>query len=123
MSVAKPMDEDLQYWLRLADSDMVSAEALHKAGQVLHCLFFLQQAVEKTLKALLVKNAAAAPPRIHNLHKLAERATLVLTREQALLLKNLSRFYLETRYPGTGPNLRLRTVLRRQEESLLLRRN
>ena len=56
--------------------------------------------MEKTLKALLVKKTAVAPPRIHNLHKLAERATLVLTPDQALLLKNLGLFYLETRYPG-----------------------
>ena len=94
------MQEDIQYWLRLADLDMVSAEALHRAGQELHCLFFLQQAVEKTLKALLVKETAATPPRLHNLRKLAERTTLVLPPEQSSLLENLSRFYLETRYPG-----------------------
>ncbi len=96
----KPVDEDLQYWLRLADSDIISAEALHRVGQELHCLFFLQQAVEKTLKVLLLKQTAAAPPRIHNLRKLAERGSLVLTAEQGLLLENLSRFYLEARYPG-----------------------
>jgi len=49
------IDEDIQHWLRFAESDMVSAEALHRAGQELNALFHLQQAVEKTLKALLLR--------------------------------------------------------------------
>lgn len=41
------IDEDIQHWLRFAESDMVSAEALHRAGQELNALFHLQQAVER----------------------------------------------------------------------------
>lgn len=48
------MDEHVQQWLRYADSDMVSAEALHRIGQELNAIFRLQQSVEKTLKALLL---------------------------------------------------------------------
>ena len=52
------IDEDIQHWLRFAESDMVSAEALHRVGQELNALFHLQQAVEKTLKALLLRGCA-----------------------------------------------------------------
>ena len=61
------IDEDIQHWLRFAESDMVSAEALHRAGQELNALFHLQQAVEKTLKELLLRRSEVQPPRIHGL--------------------------------------------------------
>ena len=79
---------------------MVSAEALHSAGQDLNAIFHVQQAVEKTLKALLLKQTAQEPPRIHGLRKLAERCALDLDTEQRLLLENLSEYYVESRYPG-----------------------
>lgn len=99
MPLTLHMDEDIQYWLRLAHSDMVSAEILHRAGQESHSLFFLQQAIEKTLKALVVKQTQSAPPRIHNLPKLAERCGLKVANDQIRLLKRLDRSYTESRYP------------------------
>jgi len=95
------MDADLQYWLRIAEPDVTSAEALHRAGQELHACFFLQQAVEKTLKALLVRETHSVPPRIHNLQKLAGLCGLDLTSDQTELLEDLNGLYLESRYPET----------------------
>ncbi len=100
------MDEDIKNWLQFADSDMISAEALHRIGQELNCLFFLQQAVEKTLKALLVKQTSVAPPRTHNLPKLAALCGLQLPSEQAQLLDDLVESYIDSRYPeewGSNP--------------------
>ena len=94
------MSKDIQEWLRYAESDMVSAEALHRFGQELHSIFFLQQSVEKTLKALLTKQTGSEPPRIHNLHKLADLCVLPTTREQLRLLEILNGYYTESRYPG-----------------------
>ncbi len=79
---------------------MVSAEALHRIGQELNAIFHLQQAVEKTLKALWVKRAKAEPPRIHSLREIAEKCGFDLTKEQGLLLETLSEYYVESRYPG-----------------------
>lgn len=79
---------------------MVSAEGLQRLGQYTHAILFLQQAVEKTLKALLLKQSGTEPPRIHSLRNLAERCRLKVTAEQILLLENLNEYYLESRYPG-----------------------
>lgn len=94
------MDEDIQKWLRFAESDIASAEVLQRAGQELNAIFFLQRAVEETPKALLLKQTKVEPPRIHSLRKLAERCGLDLTPDQGLLLENLSEYYVESRYPG-----------------------
>ncbi len=40
------VEEDIQLWLRFAESDMTSAEALHGAGQELNAIFHLQQAAD-----------------------------------------------------------------------------
>jgi HEPN domain-containing protein len=93
-------DEGITNWLRFAEADMISAEALHDAGQDLNSIFHLQQAVEKTLKALFLRQTKEEPPRIHGLRKLAERCAIALTAEQSLLLENLSEYYVESRYPG-----------------------
>ena len=94
------VDEDVQHWLRFAESDLAPPEALHHAGQELNALFHLQQAVEKTLKALLLKKSGTQPPRVHGLRGLSERCALRLTEKQALLIEHLSQYYVESRYPG-----------------------
>jgi HEPN domain-containing protein len=96
-----PIEEDIQPWLRHAESDMVSAEMLRQGGEFLNALFHLQQATEKTLKALFIKQNSAMPPRLHDLHRLADQCGLGLSREQKLLLDNLTRSYTGSRYPET----------------------
>ncbi len=96
------MEEDIQPWLRYAEADMVSAEALIRAGQGLNGVFHLQQAAEKTLKALYIKQNLSMPPRVHDLHTLAEECKLDLSHQQKLLLDDLTRSYTGSRYPDSG---------------------
>jgi len=77
---------------------MVSVDILHRAGQELHAMFFLQQAIEKTLKALIARQTQKAPPRIHNLHTLANLCGLNLERDRLHLLEVLNGYYTESRY-------------------------
>lgn len=51
------MDEKVQKWLRYADSDLDSAIVLHGARLHPQTVFHLQQAIEKTLKALIVNRS------------------------------------------------------------------
>mgnify|MGYP001053774895 CR=1 FL=1 len=93
------MDEDIQPSLRYAESDLVSAEALHQIRQELNAIFHLQQAVEKTIKAVYIKQKSTMPPRLHNLHELARGCELELTKEQHRLLEDLTSSYIDSRYP------------------------
>jgi HEPN domain-containing protein len=56
------MDEDVTYWLQLAQLDLDSARKSLEGDSFLHCLFGCQQALEKMLKAL-VTEATHQPPR------------------------------------------------------------
>lgn len=53
----------------------------------------------KTIKAIIAKQSNEFPPRIHALIRLAEVAALELTDERAQLLRELSNYYRQTRYP------------------------
>jgi HEPN domain-containing protein len=69
------------------------------SGRFLYVLFCCQQAVEKMIKAIIVKQSDEFPPRIHALLRLAEVAGLELTDDRAQLLRELSNYYIQTRYP------------------------
>ena len=56
-------------------------------------------ALEKILKAYVVRATSEVPPRIHNLDKLAEIAGLELSREQRELLREFEAYQIEGRYP------------------------
>ena len=61
-------------------------------GRYLYVVFCCQQAVEKTLKAIIAKRTGETPPRIHSLMRLAEKAAIALSEEQAQLFRELSIF-------------------------------
>lgn len=93
------MDDDIAYWLRLAELDLESARKSLRGDSFLHCLFGCQQALEKRIKAIVVETSGQAPPRMHNLVRLASLAGLVLEPWQEHLLSSLSLEYMEMRYP------------------------
>jgi len=100
MLIMSPIEEGIRSWLRYAEADLAAAEGLHGLHLNPSALFHLQQAVEKTLKGLLLKQTGLEPPRIHSLRRLVERCGLSLTSDQTLLLENLGNYYVESRYPG-----------------------
>ena len=55
--------------------------------------------MEKLLKAYHVRQPGAECPRIHNLLKIAEDASLELTEDQRLLLDEVTAFNIRARYP------------------------
>ena len=54
--------------------------------------------LEKLLKAVYVKNTGGNPPLIHDLRRIAEKASLSLTNEQQIQLDTISRFNIKARY-------------------------
>lgn len=87
-------------WVEYSDRDMEAARVLHDARHSAPVVFFLQQAIEKRLKALLVAQTGVEPPRVHNLLHLAEMLDLELGQATEQLLFDLSHLYITTRYPG-----------------------
>ena len=92
-------DKDILSWVELSDYDIKTAKAMQKAGRYLYVLFCCQQAIEKRLKAIIVKETKEFPPKLHDLIRLLELTKISLNNEQELFLRKLSNFYIETRYP------------------------
>jgi HEPN domain-containing protein len=93
------VSESSRRWAEQARYDLDTARAMFDAGRYLYVLFCCQQAVEKILKALVARRSNELPPRIHHLVRLAELAALQVSDEQAGLLRELSAYYIQTRYP------------------------
>ena len=81
------------------NSDLDTAEILFQNSRYDWCLFIGHLVIEKILKAFYIRDVNEAPPRIHNLLRLAEPTTLRLSDEQKQLLMDITRFNIETRYP------------------------
>ncbi|MBU4338039.1 HEPN domain-containing protein [Patescibacteria group bacterium] len=56
-------------------------------------------AIEKILKALIVKLSKVNAPYSHNLVDLAKKTSIEFSEEQKILLADLTEFNLEARYP------------------------
>ena len=66
----------IQNWLKLADYDLETAQAMFDAQRFLYVAFMCQQAIEKILKALYVIQHQKTPPYTHNLIRLWEHLSL-----------------------------------------------
>ena len=86
-------------WAEQGRYDMDTAHDMLEAGRYRYVLFCCQQAVEKMLKSVFAARKNKTPPRIHNLMRLAEAADIVVSDEQAELLRELSAYYAQSRYP------------------------
>ena len=87
-------------WLRAARQDQVAAEELAERLPGVAC-FHCQQAVEKALKARIVRLAGDAP-RYHLLQDLMDELEELrepVPREIAGAARLLEKYYLPTRYP------------------------
>lgn len=94
------MDEQkvIKYWLTTAKQDFETAEILFKNKKYHHSLFFCHIGIEKMLKALVVKATKTAPPLIHDLIRLSEKAEVSLNSKRKNELAEISTFNIETRY-------------------------
>lgn len=86
-------------WRHLAQYDIETAEAMLRAGRWMYVLFCCQQAAEKMLKGLVAARTGDLPPRTHNLMRLAEEAGLGPDQTTARKLRQLTAYYIHSRYP------------------------
>lgn len=94
----KSEQEVVKYWLTASKEDLDSAEILFENKKYHHALFFCHLSIEKMLKAIIVKSTKTAPPLIHDLIRLAEKAKLPLNYSQMNELVEITTFNIEARY-------------------------
>lgn len=83
----------------MAGRDWKSVEALFKAGQFIHALFFSHLVIEKLLKAHWTRdNIENEPLRVHDLEFLYNQTELKLSAEQTDFLRIVNSWNLEGRY-------------------------
>jgi len=58
------MLDKVEYWLDLADEDLLTAKALFAKERFLHMGFFCHLLVEKALKAVVASVTSEIPPKI-----------------------------------------------------------
>jgi len=92
-------------WAEQARYDLETAWAMLEGGRFLYVFFCCQQAVEKMLKAVIAERSGQCPPRVHHLLRLAEHAGIELNESRKLLMEDLSRWYIQSRYPEELPAL------------------
>jgi len=105
-------------WAERAHYDLDTAQAMFEAGRNLYVLFCCQQAVEKMLKALIVRRTGQFPPRVHQLMRLADAGSVRVDAQTAAFLRELSGYYIPTRYPGEAPDPAV--DVKREEASRIL---
>jgi HEPN domain-containing protein len=92
-------DKTVSYWIEGAEYDLSVAEAMLKAEKYPYALFMGHLAIEKLLKAFLVKTTHQHAPHTHSLPILASKLTEKLPEEVTAALARFMEFYLESRYP------------------------
>ena len=91
----------IEYWRGLVNKDLTIAEKLIvRDSETAYGLFFVHMALEKIVKAHVVKQTKTFPPKNHNLMALANRGRLELSREQSDFCGKINVYNIEARYPG-----------------------
>lgn len=88
-------------WLDAASMDIESIECLLQNERLTgHVAFHAQQAIEKTLKALIEEHGDRVP-KVHSLSKLFECCSVYIDfQPDEDLIITLDSLYIESRYPG-----------------------
>lgn len=91
---------ETRVWWGQARRDLKLARLNHEHRAYDAAVFFCEQAVQKSLKALIIHRTSKMPPRIHNLSELGR---LVGVPAEALrFLAELQPHYIRTRYPDAA---------------------
>jgi HEPN domain-containing protein len=91
--------EIVQYWITTAEDDWQSVQNLFDKQDYVKALFFGHLYLEKLLKALIVQISRAHAPYGHTLNTLAEKAKLTLNPDQTVLLRRVTDYNIQARYP------------------------
>lgn len=89
----------IKYWLDSASYDLDTGRNLLDSGKHPYALFFGHLALEKTLKAWVVKSTKKHAPYTHSLTLLASNTNIDIPEEIIDKLAEYMEFHIESRYP------------------------
>ena len=95
------MRDITKQWLESASLDLENTQLIIENDRLTgHVAFHSQQAIEKSLKAL-IEEVGGKVPRIHSLSKLLDLSTAFIDIQvEDDIIISLDSLYLESRYPG-----------------------
>ncbi len=93
------IEKTVNYWLEGAEYDMGVAEAMYEKRKYPYALFMGHLALEKLLKALVVKTTHKHALYTHTLEKLAKRSKINIPKQTQVKLREFMEFHFEARYP------------------------
>jgi HEPN domain-containing protein len=98
------INEQIKYWVNIAEEDFQVAAHLLESGYYSWCLFIGHLVLEKIIKAIYVKDNEETPPKIHDLLRLAKSTKIILNENQEEFLFKVNKFNIEARYPEIKQN-------------------
>jgi HEPN domain-containing protein len=98
------VEKTVQYCFEGAEYDMGVAKAMYEKGKYPYALFMGHLALEKLLKALVVKTTRKHAPYTHSLPLLADRSGIQIPEKTIKSLARFMEFHFEARYPDEQQN-------------------
>ena len=92
------IDKIVQHWIETSDDDFNTMLILYRSKSYHWALFMGHIAIEKLLKACIVKQTGNHAPFTHNLYRLAELSGLEIIEEHADWLFKITTFNINARY-------------------------
>ena len=92
----------VSYWLEGAKYDLGVADAMFASKKYPYALFMGYLALEKILKAFLVKRTNGHAPFTHSLPYLAEKSKAKIPENILVKLREFMEFHFEARYPDAN---------------------
>ncbi len=99
MALHFDQSKTIQYWLEGAAYDLETGKSLLLAGRYPYALFLGHLAIEKALKALVVKKTGEHAPHTHSLILLIKKADIKTDEDSINKLAEFTEFNIEARYP------------------------
>lgn len=96
--MSQNLQPQINYWKSSAHKNFAAAKTLLQNKHYDAALFFCHLALEKILKALVVKRTKKPAPYLHHLEKLAHLAGVKLTKEQTEYFRLINTFNIAGRY-------------------------
>lgn len=93
------MSDKHEEWLKQADYDMDTADAMFSSGRYFYAVFMCHLSIEKALKGLYFKNLNEVPPRTHNLLYLLDKTGKRPEEDLEKFITKLNTASIATRYP------------------------